>query len=324
MSHPETGASVTPDDAQLLLTKPTPIDPGYAGNVDLDVKAGHVAAEVQVTKRRRRRKRDIGAAVGVIWLALIVAAAVFADLFPLPSPSEITDSYSLEPFKNAAHVLGTDEIGRDQLSRVIYGARVSLAVAIGATLIALVTGTAIGIVAGYFRGALDTTFDIGTSMILAFPPLILLIALVAVMEPSATTLAVGLGIVGAPTFVRIARANTISFANREFVTAAKSMGASSIRIILREILPNVLLPVFSFATVVAAGLVVAEGSLSFLGLGIPPPAPSWGGMIAAGRESLYEAPYLVLVPGMFFFLTVFSLNRVGDWARGRVGRESSL
>lgn len=323
MSSTDSGTRPDRDVTEILHTKTaTDVPQRPAALVDTDDAL--TASPTPITKRRRRRKRDIGAVVGAVWFVIIVAAAIFADLLPLPSPSEIGDSYSLEPFRSAAHVLGTDELGRDQLSRVIYGARVSLAVAIGATLIALLAGTAIGIVAGYFRGALDTTFDIGTSTILAFPPLILLIALVAVMEPSATTLAVGLGIVGAPTFVRIARANTIAFANREFVTAAKSMGASNVRIILREILPNVLLPVISFATVVAAGLVVAEGSLSFLGLGIPPPAPSWGGMIAAGRESLYEAPYLVLVPGMFFFLTVFSLNRVGDWARGRVGRESSL
>ncbi|WP_254597324.1 ABC transporter permease [Prescottella equi] len=127
-----------------------------------------------------------------------------------------------------------------------------------------------------------------------------------------------------PTFARIARANAISFSGREFVTASKSLGSSTFRILRREILPNILLPVFSFATVVAASLVVAEGSLSFLGLGIPPPTPSWGGMIAAGRESLYDHPHLVLVPGLFFFLTVLSLNLIGDWARDRVGRESSL
>ncbi|GAB46311.1 putative ABC transporter permease protein [Gordonia terrae NBRC 100016] len=317
MKAPDT-QPLSPDTVRaVMVPEPTPT------TVESAVPPGD-NGEVTSVKRRRRRRRDIGAALGACWLILIVAAAVFADLLPLPSPSEVTDAYSLRPFQTGAHILGTDELGRDELSRAIYGARVSLSVALGATLIALVSGTALGIAAGYFRGALDTTFDIGTSTVLAFPPLILLIALVAVMDPSTTTLTIGLGIVGAPTFVRIARANTIAFANREFVTAAKSLGAGHLRIIIREILPNVVLPVLSFATVVAAGLVVAEGSLSFLGLGIPPPAPSWGGMIAAGRESLYEAPYLVLVPGTFFFLTVFSLNRLGDWARGRIGKESSL
>jgi len=276
-------------------------------------------------KRRRKRGRDIGAFFGMFWLVVIVLAAVFVDLLPLPAPDVIGDKYSLPPFQSIGeHILGTDQLGRDQLSRALHGARISLSVAIGATLLAMLIGTAAGLTAGYFRRAFDVVFDLSTNTILAFPPLILLIALVALREPSAVTLAIGLGVVGAPTFARIARANTIAYAEREFVTAAKAMGTSNFRVVTREILPNVLLPVVSFATVVAATLVVAEGSLSFLGLGVPPPTPSWGGMIAAGRESLYENPALVLVPGVFFFLTVFALNRVGDWARGRVGRESSL
>jgi peptide/nickel transport system permease protein len=274
--------------------------------------------------RRRRRRRDIGAALGATWLVVIVLAAVLADLLPLPAPDAIGDQFSLAPFHSWEHVLGTDQLGREQLSRAIYGARVSLSVAIGATLLGLVVGTFGGMLAGYYRRAADTTFEIVTNVLLAFPPLIFLIALVAALRPSITTLAAGLALVAVPTFARIARANTIAFANREFVTAARAMGATDARILGREVLPNVMLPVMSFALVVAAALVVAEGSLSFLGLGVPPPAPSWGGMIASGREELYDHAHLVLVPGLFFFLTVFSLNRVGDWARGRVGRESAL
>ncbi|WP_245688013.1 ABC transporter permease [Rhodococcus phenolicus] len=313
------------------LDKPTSVvevdpasDPGPMGERPPVDEFTPSPAAAKPAGRRRRRRRDVGAVLGGCWLVLIVLAAVFVDLLPLPAPDAIGDLYSLPPFQNPDHILGTDQLGRDQLSRALYGARVSLAVAIGATLFAMVTGTAAGLVAGYFRRTFDVVFDLSTNTVLAFPPLILLIALVALREPSAVTLAIGLGVVGAPTFARIARANTIAYAEREFVVAAKSMGSTSTRILWREILPNALLPVVSFATVVAATLVVAEGSLSFLGLGVPPPAPSWGGMIAAGRESLYENPALVLVPGMFFFLTVFSLNRVGDWARGRVGRESSL
>lgn len=274
--------------------------------------------------RRRRRRRDVGAVLGAIWLVLIVLAAVLADLLPLARPDAIGNQFSLAPFENWNHLLGTDQLGRDQLSRAVHGARVSLSVAIGATLLGLVVGTLGGMLAGYFRRAADTAFDIVTNVLLAFPPLIFLIALVAALRPSVVTLAAGLALVGVPTFARIARANTIAFANREFVTAARAMGATDARILAKEVLPNVMLPVMSFALVVAAALVVAEGSLSFLGLGVPPPAPSWGGMIASGREELYDHAHLVLVPGLFFFLTVFSLNRVGDWARGRVGRESAL
>ncbi|MEV3964188.1 ABC transporter permease [Nocardia sp. NPDC050193] len=298
------------------LEKPAPARP-----VPPEAPPGAAPAEGTI---KRRARRNIGALCGAIWLITITLAAVAAPVLPLPDPGKITDQYSIPPFRQAAHILGTDPLGRDLLSRVIHGAQISLSVAIGATFLALVIGTALGLAAGFFRRCVDTAFDIGTNTVLAFPPLILLIALVAVMKPSIGTLTVGLGLVGMPTFARIARANTIAFAGREFVTASKALGASTFRIILREILPNVALPVFSFAIVVAATLVVAEGSLSFLGLGVPPPAPSWGGMIAAERESLYEAPYLVLVPGMFFFLTVLSLNLTGDWARGRIGRESAL
>jgi len=283
-----------------------------------------VESEPTPTVRRKRRRRDVGALLGAIWLGLIVLAAIFAAILPLPAPDAIGDRFSLAPFESATHLLGTDQLGRDQLSRAVYGARVSLSVAIGATLLGLVVGTVGGMLAGYYRKAADTAFEIVTNVLLAFPPLIFLIALVAALRPSITTLAAGLALVAVPTFARIARANTIAFADREFVTAARAMGATDLRILGREVLPNVMLPVMSFALVVAAALVVAEGSLSFLGLGVPPPAPSWGGMIASGREELYDHAHLVLVPGLFFFLTVFSLNRVGDWARGRVGRESSL
>ncbi|AYJ48311.1 ABC transporter permease [Rhodococcus sp. P1Y] len=281
-------------------------------------------ADILRSPNGRRRKRDVGALLGAIWVVTIVVAAAAASILPIPGYDAIGSEYSLPPFSSLGHMLGTDQLGRDQLSRALYGARISLSVGLGATLLALVVGTTIGVLAGYYRGAVDKVTGIGTDVVLAFPPLILLIALVAVMESSVWTLVLGLGLVGMPTFARIARANTIAFTHREFVIAAGAMGASDFRILLRELLPNVLLPVVSFATVVAAGLVVAEGSLSFLGLGVPPPTPSWGGMIAAGRSTLYETPFLVLVPGAFFFLTVFSLNRIGDWARSNIGRESAL
>jgi peptide/nickel transport system permease protein len=162
------------------------------------------------------------------------------------------------------------------------------------------------------------------NFLLSFPPLIFLIAVVTALQPGLGTLVIALALLGIPNFARVARANSIAFADRDFVTAAKALGAGSGRILVKELLVNVMLPIMSLALVVMATLVVAEGSLSFLGLGVPPPTPSWGGMLAAGRESLSENPQLVLVPAVFFFLTVFAFNRLGDWARGRVGRESSI
>ncbi|BCB82865.1 ABC transporter permease [Phytohabitans suffuscus] len=270
----------------------------------------------------RRRRRDIGAAFGLVWIALVVLAAITADWLPLRDPSEVTDAFSAPP--SGDYLLGTDAIGRDVLSRIVHGARISMAVAIGATSIALVIGVSLGMLAGYFRGAVDSVISLFVNFMLAFPPLIFLIALVTALQPGLVTLVVALALLGVPNFARVARANTIAFADREFVTAAKALGARPLRILTRELLVNVMLPVMSLALVVMATLVVAEGSLSFLGVGIPPPAPSWGGMLAAGRESLSEHPLLVLIPALFFFLTVFAFNRLGDWARGRVGRESSI
>jgi len=274
---------------------------------------------------KRRRRRAVGALVGAIWLGLMMFAAITASWLPfLPDPGEISDDFSAPPFSSWEHILGTDSLGRDVLSRCLYGARVSLIVAIGSTLIALVIGVSCGLVAGYFRGAADRVLSLVINFLLSFPALIFLIALVAAMGPSLTTLLIGLSLLGIPNFARVARANTIAFSDREFVTAAKALGAGPLRVLRRELLANVMLPVMSLALVVMATLVVAEGSLSFLGLGIPPPTPSWGGMLAAGRESLATDPYLVLVPAVFFFLTVYSFNVLGDWVRGRIGRESAL
>jgi peptide/nickel transport system permease protein len=273
-------------------------------------------------QRGRRNRRDVGAVLGASWIALIVLAAIFADVLPLSDPDQLSDQISALP--GGEFMLGTDALGRDALARCIYGARVSIAVAIGGTTIAMTVGVTLGMVAGYFRGWADAVISTLVNFVLAFPPLIFLIALVAALRPSLTTLVLGLALLGIPNFARVARANTIAFADREFVTAAKALGAPPARILVRELLVNVMLPVMSLALVVMATLVVAEGSLSFLGLGVPPPTPSWGGMLAQGRESMNDHPHLVFIPSLFFFLTVFSFNRLGDWARGRVGKESSI
>jgi len=278
--------------------------------------------EREPAQKKRRKRRDIGAAFGAVWIGLVVLGAITADWLPLRDPNEVTDVFAGPP--SGEFLFGTDAIGRDVLSRIVFGARISMAVAIGATSIAMIIGVALGMCAGYFRGKVDAVLSLIVNFVLAFPPLIFLIALVTALEPGLLTLVVALALIGVPNFARVARANTIAFADREFVTAAKALGARPLRILTRELLVNVMLPVMSLALVVMATLVVAEGSLSFLGVGVPPPAPSWGGMLAAGRESLSEHPLLVLIPALFFFLTVFSFNRLGDWARGRVGRESSI
>jgi peptide/nickel transport system permease protein len=281
-----------------------------------------VPSELAVGLQLRRNKRPIGAILGATWLILVILSAVLAQALPLPKPASLSNTYSALPGWH--HLLGTDGLGRDVLSRIVFGARGSMAVAVGATTVALLIGVPLGMISGFFRGATDSGISLFVNFMLSFPPLIFLIAVVTALKPGIVTLVVAMSLLGIPNFARVARANTIALADREFVTAARALGASPLRILRRELLANVMLPVLSLALVVMASLVVAEGTLSFLGLGIPPPTPSWGGMLAAGRDSLRTDPQLVLIPALCFFFTVLAFNNLGDWARSRVGRGSSI
>jgi peptide/nickel transport system permease protein len=179
-------------------------------------------------------------------------------------------------------------------------------------------GTLLGLLAGYMRGPLEYAIDVVTNAALAVPPLVLLLALTSVFKPSAQSLIVALGFVAVPLFARVAKANTVLYAKREWVVAARASGAGPLRTVAREVVPSVLLPVLSFAIVTAAALIIAEGSLSYLGLGVRPPQPSWGAMIAAGQPNMQAFPHEVFVPAAAFFFTVVSLNLIGDWCRQRV------
>lgn len=251
------------------------------------------------------------------WLALIILLATFASVLPIPSFDEIAGAARLAPgfHGDLALILGTDSTGRSMLSRLIYGAQVSLVVGTAAAAIAVVLGITIGLIAGYFRGAVDWIVTLIADVILSFPVLVLLLAITAIFSPSLTTILIGLAVAGTPTFIRLTRANTMAWASRDFVRAARNMGASNTRILVREILPNVVPAIAAYLPLVIAALIVAEGSLSFLGLGVPPPTPSWGGMINTGAGMLRNAPYMVFVPATVLFLTVFALNQAGEHLR---------
>jgi len=258
------------------------------------------------------------------WIVIVIAAAAFADLLPLPDPTA-QDYSQVRATPSALHWLGTDSLGRDILSRAIYGARVSLIVAALALLLGLTVGMVLGLIAGYFRGFVETAILTVADAMLAFPAIVFLMVLTGVAGQSLTNVVVGLGVIYVPTFVRLARANTLVFAQREFVLAARAGGARSGRIIRRDILPNVAVPVFAYSFVIVAHLIVAEGTLSFLGLGIPPPRPSWGAMIAEGRQDLADYPHVVLIPAAVLFLTVLCMNIVGDRFRERLdAREGAI
>ena len=251
------------------------------------------------------------------WLALVCGLALVADRLPLHAYFLPVGAPRVAPGLHWPEPLGTDYLGRSMLSRVIYGGRVSLTVGIGAVAIGMVGGGLIGILAGYFRGWVESLTNIVIDAALAFPPLVLLLAITGIMTQSLRTLVIALSILSIPSFARLARANTLVFARREFVLAAHAIGATDLRIIVREILPNVIFPIASYSFVIVAAIMVAEGSLSYLGLGIPPPQPSWGGMIAAGQPFIATAPTVVFVPAGALLLTVLSFNVIGDWARRR-------
>jgi peptide/nickel transport system permease protein len=263
-----------------------------------------------------RRTRRLGALfwMAVGWTMLVLAAAAFADLLPLPSPTDMDMLERRAPF-SALHWLGTDGLGRDELSRLIYGGRISLTVGLCAPVIGLVIGGALGMLAGYFRGRFETLVVGSMDVLLAFPPLILALAVTAYLGQSLLNLTCILGVLGIPAFMRVARASTLTLARREFVIAAQALGATHARILLRELLPNVFLPLLAFFLLGVAVTIVVEGALSFLGLGVPPPISSWGSMIGEGRESLEIAPRLAFIPAAAMFLTVLSFNLIGDTLR---------
>ena len=263
-----------------------------------------------------RRKRLIGGLfiASVIWIALVALGAIFADLLPIPSPTDM-DMLGKRALPSAEHWLGNDVLGRDVFSRLIYGGRISLTVGLLAPVLGVTIGGALGLLAGYFRGRLETFITGGVDVLLAFPPLVFALAVTAYLGQSIANITLVIGVLGIPAFTRVARAVTLSLSEREFVTAARALGATHSRIILRELLPNVALPLVAFFLLGVAVTIVVEGALSFLGLGVPPPAPSWGSMIGEGRESLDIAPWLAFLPALFMFLTVLAFNVVGDTLR---------
>jgi peptide/nickel transport system permease protein len=262
---------------------------------------------------------DTGLWLASLWIGLVVLAAVFADLLPLAESRDASKALSepilMRPDLFSSHPLGTDRQGLDILGGVIYGARISLEVSLGAVAIGIVIGGIVGVVAGFYRGKTEYAANLVADSVLAFPPLILLLAVVAAVAPNARNIALALAVVTIPTLIRLSRANTLSVAQREYVLSARAMGATNRRVVFRELVPNVIRPLLSYGFLIVAVLIVAEASLSFLGVGIQRPTPTWGNMIAAGQETFDEAPHLVFMPGLVMFLTVFAINRLSDRAR---------
>jgi peptide/nickel transport system permease protein len=263
----------------------------------------------------------LGFWVAIVWLSIVVFCSVFTSLLPVDhwQKAEMSrEALGQAPGLRWPEPLGRDINGHSLLSQVTYGGRTSLMIGFVAVAVGLGIGLVFGLLAGWYGKAIDAAIGIGTNTILAFPPLILILAIVAVYDPSVKTLALGLAVLSIPTYTRLMRAQTLAIRQREFVLAARAMGASNSRLMWREVLPNALIPVVSYSFIVIAVTIVAEGSLSYLGVGVPSPKPSWGGMIADGQRKLKTDPHLVFVPATVMFLTVLSFNRVGEVARARV------
>ncbi|MCR6030108.1 ABC transporter permease subunit [Nocardioides sp. zg-579] len=267
------------------------------------------------------RKIDLAFWTSVCWIGLIVLAAVVVDWLPLAEARDVSQALReplmAPPDLLSRHPLGTDNQGLDILAGIIYGARVSLVVSVGATLIGMVVGGLIGIMAGWFGGKIDFVVRLLTDSMLAFPPLILLLAMVAILRPSVLNVTLALGVLGIPLYIRLARVAAMVVAPREYVLAAKTLGARSGRIMARELLPNVALPVLSYGFIVVGVLIVAEASLSFLGLSIARPTPTWGNMIAAGQNEFQDHPHLVAAPGIVLAMTVYAINIIGERMRAK-------
>lgn len=288
---------------------------------DRQVSAPRTSGAAEPVVPKVRTSRSILVYFSYSWLIMVIGLALLADLLPLASYATPVGPPRQPPSWGSLDlVLGTDNLGRSILSRCVHGAQVSLLVGTVAGLVGSAIGSVLGMLGGYFGKRVDAALRLLTDAMLAFPPLILLLALSAVLTPSVRTMLVGLTLLIIPAFVRLARANTLAWSAREFVMAARNMGAGHGRILLKEILPNVLPPLAAYLPIVMAALIVAEGSLSFLGLGIPPPTPSWGGMIADGKDAIADSPHLVFIPSLVIFLTVFSLNQAGDHLRNRFDR----
>jgi peptide/nickel transport system permease protein len=260
-----------------------------------------------------------------MWVGGLVLVSLLVGVLPLQKPGALPlqTATNLRPDLFSAHPLGTDSLGRDILSRVVYGARIALVVGVGSTAIGLTIGTVIGMLAGYWRGRSEAVIDIVADSLLAFPALVFLLGLVVVLRPRLSTLFIAFTILIVPTVIRLAKANTYAFANREFVRAARSLGASHRRILFRELLPNVIPSLLSFSMVIVASVIIGEATLSFLGLGIQPPTPSWGNMIADAETNLQQYPHTLLAPAAALFFSVMAFNRLGESAR-RATRESVL
>ncbi|HEX4525723.1 MAG TPA: ABC transporter permease [Gaiellaceae bacterium] len=263
---------------------------------------------------RKRFMRRPMAVAGLVVVLAFVLAAVFAPLLAPYSPAA-TDFNALLAHPSREHLLGTDELGRDELSRLIWGARASIQAGVFATVLAMVVAVPIGLVAGYYRGWVDTVIARLTDVLLAFPFIILAVGLAAILGPSLANATIALGIAAMPGLIRVARGETLALREEDFVPAAIANGANDLTIIFRHILPNMTSTLLVQATLTIPAAIIGEAVLSFLGLGVQPPTPSWGTMLQDAQSYLAQAPRLAVFPGLAIVFAALAFNVLGDGLR---------
>jgi len=281
-----------------------------------------IKQEIEAEEAADPTKKKLGVLfwVCVGWIVLVAVMATIANLLPLPNPNLGNYNSVQNGGPGWGHILGTDDLYRDIFSRLVYGARVSLVVGFGGALIGLVVGGIPAMISAYRRGRIDTALNTGSYVVLAFPAIVAVIAIVSFWGKSLFKITLVIGLFAAPLIFRVVRASTLSYATRDFVLAAKALGASDTRILTREILPNIMPTIVSFGLIAVATIIVLEGSLAFLGLSVSPPTPSWGNMLNEGSSLLTGAkgqtnPWLVIFPASAMFLLLISLNVVADKLR---------
>jgi peptide/nickel transport system permease protein len=264
------------------------------------------------------------AAAGVVLVAIFLILAIFAPWFAPHDPARIDLPHRLQR-SSSAHWCGTDELGRDILSRLIFGSRISMMVGSSVVAVSLVLGLVVGSIAGYYGGRLDRFVNvIVMNAFLSFPGILIAIAFVAFRGPGIFNLVLALSLGGWVGFARLVRAQVLAAREREYVEASRALGASDLRVIVRHILPNIIQPVIVQAAIGMAGAILAEATMSFLGLGVPPPTASWGSMLNDGRAHLFDAPHLVIFPALAVMLAVLSFNFIGDGLRDLLDPRSRI
>lgn len=272
--------------------------------------------------RRRSLRRRVAlllrryplASISACIIGLMVLVAVLAPVIAPYGPTE-ADGLATLNTPSSDHLFGTDRFGRDVFSRVIYGSRVSLGVGLGAVVVAGLLGLPVGMIGGYFGGMVDALLMRATDTFMAIPGLLLALSLVLVLEPSFVTVAIALGLAAFPGYARVMRSRVLSLRSADFVMAARALGAGHMRIMLRHILPNAIAPMIVVASLSMGGAVLAEAGLSFLGVGVRPPTPTWGAMLKDSFALIYQAPWLMSFPGAAIFVLILSLNLLGDGLR---------